>query len=278
MTFTIALAGKGGTGKTTLTTLLIKTMLNTGKHPILAIDADPSTNLHLALGLPEPRTIGAIREEMAEDTTGGDLGVTISRVDYLNREIQMAVEESQHIDLLAMGRPEGPGCYCAVNHMLRGLMDDFCQHYPYVVMDNEAGMEHISRRTTQNVDLLILVTDPTIRGLKAAAGMLELANSLEIEIHKSCLVLNRLASDMPPQLEEEIERSGLNIGTVIPADPEIGQLDAIGSPLTAVSDNSPALQSVQKLAAELIISPTKPRSLSSPAQMTPSSLVPENTS
>ncbi|MBN1264271.1 MAG: AAA family ATPase [Anaerolineales bacterium] len=278
MTYTIALAGKGGTGKTTLTALLVKTMLGLGKQPILAIDADPSTNLHLALGLPEPRTIGDIREEMAEDSTTDNLGVAISRVDFLNREIQLALEESSNIDLIAMGRPEGPGCYCAVNHMLRQLMDDLCLHYPFVVMDNEAGMEHISRRTTRDVDLLILVTDPTIRGLKAAAAMLELANNLNIAVHRSCLVLNRLAAEMPPQLEEAVQTSGLTIGAVIPADPEIGRLDAVGAPLIDVSDNSPAFISVQKFAAKYIGGAIKPRSLSSPTQLKPQNRVPENTS
>jgi len=269
MTFTIALAGKGGTGKTTLTALLIRTMLASGRQPILAIDADPSTNLHLALGLPEPRTIGAIREEMAGENTSGSLGVSISRMDYLNRELQLAVEETQQVDMLAMGRPEGPGCYCAVNHMLRQLMDDFCLHYPYVVMDNEAGMEHISRRTTRDVDLLLLVSDPTVRGLKAAAGMLELAHGLEISIHQSCLVLNRLAGDLTSELKQIMESSGLTIGAVIPADEEINRLDAIGAPMIEVSGDSPALRSVQKLADEWISAPGRPRSLSSPGQLSP---------
>lgn len=140
MTKTIALAGKGGTGKTTIAALLIRSLLKRSSGPVLAIDADPATNLHLALGLPMPATAGEIREEMMDSAQAGELGVAISRHEYLTREIRMALEEGDQVDLLAMGRPEGQGCYCAVNHLLRQIVDDLGRSYEYVVIDNEAGM------------------------------------------------------------------------------------------------------------------------------------------
>ena len=147
MTKTIALAGKGGTGKTTVAALLIQSLLQRVPGPLLAIDADPATNLHLALGLAMPTTVGDVRETMAEEAQSQQLGVTMTRHDYLTHELQLALEEGDKVDLIAMGRPEGQGCYCAANHLLRTILDDMGRHYPYVIIDNEAGMEHISRRT-----------------------------------------------------------------------------------------------------------------------------------
>lgn len=252
MSFTIALAGKGGTGKTTVAALLIKALLKHKKSPIFAIDADPATNLHMALGLPMPRTIGTIREGMAAATLAGKIGVAIPRQDYLTHEVRMALEEGDQIDLIAMGRPEGPGCYCAANHMLRGILDDLSQHYPYIVIDNEAGMEHISRRTTRDVDLLLLVSDPTIRGIHTAVGMSKLADSLEIEVRRKLLLINRLSGELTQPLQAAINASGMEIGARIPADEQVNLLDGLGEPLTDLDEHSPAWISVQILAAEIL--------------------------
>jgi CO dehydrogenase maturation factor len=255
MTMTIALAGKGGTGKTTVAALIIKSLMQRTSGPILAIDADPASNLHMTLGMDKPTTIGEIREDMSHATHEGKLGVTISRHDYLSREIFMALEEGERIDLLTMGRPEGPGCYCAINHLLRDIMDDFNRKYPFVVMDNEAGMEHISRRTTNEVDLLLLVSDPTVRGLKTAGEMVELADQVEVNVKKTMLVINRIEGELTDILRDSVKSLNLEIAAMIPADRNINTFDATGEPLVHLGDDSPAWQAIDELVSEHILVP-----------------------
>jgi CO dehydrogenase maturation factor len=252
MTKTIALAGKGGTGKTTIAALLIRSLLKRTSNPVLAIDADPATNLHLALGLAMPVTAGEIREEMMETAQAGQLGVTISRHEYLSREIRMALEEGDQVDLLAMGRPEGQGCYCAVNHLLRQIVDEMGRSYEFVVIDNEAGMEHISRRTTKDVDLLLLVTDPTVRGVKTAAGIASMAREVEVNVKRTMLIINRVQGEMPPPLQAAVDELGLEIAGLVPADSRVNELDALGQPLLRLNGDSPALQAVEDMTARLM--------------------------
>lgn len=252
MTTTIALAGKGGTGKTTVAALLIRALLRRTSSPILAIDADPSTNLHLALGLPAPATVGDIREEMFETAQAGQLGVAISRHDYLAREVRLALEEGERVDLLAMGRPEGQGCYCAVNHLLRQVMDDLGRSYDYVVVDNEAGMEHISRRTTRDVDALLVVTDPTLRGVRAAETIARLAGDLEVNVQHTLLVVNRLAGEPPASLLHAIDNLGLEVAALIPADERINELDSLGQPLVNLDGDAPAWRAVDTMTDRLL--------------------------
>ena len=252
MTKTIAFAGKGGTGKTTIAALLTNNLIQRIRGPLLAIDADPATNLHLALGLPMPATVGDIREDMADSGADSQLGVGISRLDYLRREIQMVLEEGEKIDLLAMGRPEGQGCYCAANHLLRSIIDDLAGNYQLLVIDNEAGMEHISRRTTRDVDVLFIITDPTLRGMKAAESILEMSRDLEINIHHRLLILNRVVGDLPAPLQEAIDKLDVEVGAVIPADTKINELDALGKPLINLNGESPALRAIDKLTDKLL--------------------------
>jgi CO dehydrogenase maturation factor len=252
MTKTIALAGKGGTGKTTLSALLVRSMLRGGHKPILAIDADPATNLHLALGMPAPTTVGDVREDMLQAAQAHQLGVAISRHDYLKQEVQMALEEGDQVDLLAMGRPEGQGCYCAVNHLLRQVVDSLGRAYPFVVIDNEAGMEHISRRTTEDVDLLLIVSDPTVRGLKTAAGIAELAREIEVRIRDMMLVVNRVQGDLPQALQQAIDETGLPLAGLIPSDPQVNELDALGQPLTLLEGDSDAGRAIDSMAQRLL--------------------------
>jgi CO dehydrogenase maturation factor len=251
MTKTIAFAGKGGTGKTTIAALLTNNIVQRIKGPLLAIDADPSTNLHLALGLPMPATVGDIREDMADSGADSQLGVGISRLDYLRREIQMVLEEGEKIDLLAMGRPEGQGCYCAANHLLRSIIDDLAGNYEMLVVDNEAGMEHISRRTTRDVDILLIITDPTLRGIKAAESILEMSRDLEVNIRHRMLILNRVVGELPEPLQEAIGKLDVEVGAVIPADPQINELDALGKPLINLNGESPAQREIRNLTNKL---------------------------
>lgn len=252
MTKIIAMSGKGGTGKTTVAAMAIRSLLKRTNRPILAIDADPAANLHLALGLEMPYTVGDIREEMTQVASAGQLGVSISRHDYLTHEVRMSVEEGEQVDLVAMGRPEGQGCYCAVNHLLREIIDDLARSYAYVVIDNEAGMEHLSRRTTKDVDLLLVVTDPTIRGLHAASGIAELAADIEIDIRDVRLVVNRVTGELPEPLQASIEEIGLPVAAYIPEDQHINQLDALGEPLIRLKEQSPAGEALEEMIDRLV--------------------------
>ena len=249
---TIALAGKGGTGKTTIAALLIQGLMRRISGPLLAIDADPAANLHLALGLPMPMTVGEIREDMSETAQKGELGVAISRHDYLIHEVQMALEEGEQVDLLAMGRPEGQGCYCAANHLLRTIIDTLGDTYKYIVVDNEAGMEHISRRTTRDVDMLLIVSDPTIRGIRTAENISDLAEEIEVNVHQKMLVLNRVTGELPKPLQEAIDAMDLQLGSVIPADPKVNELDALGKPLIQLTSDSPSFREIETLIEKVL--------------------------
>jgi len=197
MTTTIALAGKGGTGKTTVAGLVIQYLVQNTDGAILAIDADPASNLNMVLGLEVERTVGGIREDMltqvqSSGALAGAMPGGMSKVDYLDYEVQMSLVEGDRVDLLAMGRPEGPGCYCAANQMLRVIVDRIEKQYDHVVIDNEAGMEHLSRRTTRDVDLLLLISDPTQRGLITAERMRDMVPELKIGVGLVYLVVNRV--------------------------------------------------------------------------------------
>jgi len=252
MTATIALAGKGGTGKTTVAALLVRHLVRRRLGTVLVIDADPSSNLNLVLGLPLTTTVGQIREAMLAGVQNGSIGTGITRHDFLQTEIRLAVEEGDHVDLLAMGRPEGQGCYCPVNHMLREIIDGFSQHYDFVVIDNEAGMEHLSRRTTRDVDILLVVTDPTVRGMKAAEGIVQLANDLQINVGRVVLVVNRVEGDLPLPLRQALDGLNMELADVIPADPCVAEYDAVGRPLVELGADSPAAQAIEALAEKLL--------------------------
>lgn len=254
MTTTIALAGKGGTGKTTVAALLIKILTEQNAGTVLAIDADPSTNLNLVLGMPLDSTVGSIREGMlAQIDARGNVAASpgMTKHEYLDYQIALALEEGQSVDLLAMGRPEGPGCYCPVNHILRQIIDQMGRSYDYVVMDNEAGMEHLSRRTTQDVDKLLVVTDPTVRGVVAASRIIELCDELSIAVRETYLIINRLSGEMPPPLSQAVDDLGIELAGVIPYDPDLVAYDAVGRPLFELSRDSAAYQAVLRTAQKI---------------------------
>jgi CO dehydrogenase maturation factor len=247
MTITIAVAGKGGTGKTTLSGLLVRYIMRRNQSKILAIDADPSSNLHLVLGLPLTQTVGDLREDARETTQPG-----MSRQEWLGYAVRMAVEEGDDFDLLVMGRPEGQGCYCAANHMLRNIIDGINAGYDFVVMDNEAGMEHLSRRTTRDVDHLLLVSDASLRGMAAAEAMGALSKDLEINVRNTHLVINRVIGDLPEMLRERADHMGPSLLATLPYDPLLVEFDAQGRPLVELPDDAPMSRAVADMARRLV--------------------------
>jgi CO dehydrogenase maturation factor len=250
VTYTIAIAGKGGTGKTTISALVIDYLTRTKKGSVLAIDADPSTNLNLALGVPLEDTVGDVREETATAVGGSAALSGMSKWDYLDYRINEALVEEMAFDLLAMGRPEGPGCYCAANNILRTSVDRLSDAYDYVVIDNEAGLEHLSRRTTQDVDLLLLVSDPTLRGIIAAGRAAELVDELKTSVGAIYLIVNRVNGDtLPEPLLRTIEEHNLNLVGLIPADPAVNELDALGEPLVKLPEDAPIRRSLGAILA-----------------------------
>lgn len=253
MTKTIAIAGKGGTGKTTVAALLIKFLSQKGL--VLAVDADPSTNLSQALGLPldDDRTVGRIREKMAEDVSKERLSPTVAKPEYLFNKIVESLIESKGFDLLSIGRPEGPGCYCASNEFLRASLDKLVKDhkYAYIVMDCEAGMEHISRQTTRDVDVLLIMSDPTMKGVTTAARMKQLIVELRSNVGKVGLVVNRVRGELSLGLRKVIDDSGLQVIALIPEDPDIAGLEMQGRPVTELPERSPLQAKVKQIAEGL---------------------------
>jgi CO dehydrogenase maturation factor len=249
MTKTIAIAGKGGTGKTTFAALLIKLLSQKGL--VLAVDADPSTNLNQALGLSleDDKTVGRIREKMTEDVSKGRFNPTIAKQEYLFSKIMESLVESKGFDLLAMGRPEGPGCYCASNEFLRASLDKLVKDYKYnyIVMDCEAGMEHISRQTTRDVDALLIMSDPTIRGITVATRMKDLIGELRSNVGKVGLIVNRVKGELSPEIKKIIDESGLQVFALIPEDPAMADLEMKGRPVTELPPESPLQLKVKEM-------------------------------
>jgi len=257
MTKTIAVAGKGGTGKTIVSALLIKYIVQNRLGTVLAIDADPSTNLNLALGVPVYETVGDIREKALQEVQSGSSLGGFSKPDYLDLRIQQSLVEERDFDLLAMGRPEGPGCYCAANNFLRLSIDRLSRSYDYVVIDNEAGLEHLSRRTTRDVDLLLTVSDPTIRAIIAAGRAAKLIGELDTRVGDIRLIVNRVPGDgsgelkLAPELEQAIVENGLKLIGLIPEDPTVGEYDAKGLPLIELPPQTPARQAIEEIIKSL---------------------------
>jgi CO dehydrogenase maturation factor len=249
MTKTIALAGKGGTGKTSIAALIIKLLSQKGL--VLAVDADPSTNLNQALGLSleNDKTVGRIREKMTEDVSKGHFNPTIAKQEYLFNKIMESLVESKGFDLLAMGRPEGPGCYCASNEFLRVSLDKLVKDYKYqyIVMDCEAGMEHISRQTTRDVDVLLIMSDPTMRGITTAARMRDLIGELRSKIGNVGLIVNRVKGELSPEIKKAIDESNLQIIALIPEDHNLEALELKGRPIIELPEESPLQLKVKEM-------------------------------
>jgi len=243
MTLTIAVAGKGGVGKTAFAALAVRHFHESSRQVVLAVDADPNASLGEALGHLPKKTIGQIREELGAQAPG--VPPSMSKVEATEYGIRMAIEEAEGFDLLTMGRPEGPGCYCFVNSVLRTLVDGLSARYPYVVIDNEAGLEHLSRRTTNAVDVLYIIADGTLPSLQAAVRVARLAKEMQLKIRRTSLVLNQ-AKDRAPQRLPEGVPGGLFEGVwAVRHDPQLEALGAKGAPLLQLPTGSPAFADVR---------------------------------
>jgi CO dehydrogenase maturation factor len=236
MATTIAISGKGGSGKTTLAAMIIRLLVSQSQGPILAVDADPNACLAPMMGVEPATSIADIREKVVENvpTNSG-----MDRVRSFEYGIQQAITEANGFDLLTIGRPEGPGCYCAANNMLRTFLDKLSPQYQYVIIDNEAGMEHLSRRTTNNVDLLCIVAEPTAIGALTTRRIFELAKQLPISVKEIGIIWNRAESN---KKMDEIDIFGY-----IPNDESIFKASMQGQTIFDLEENSAALSAVRKI-------------------------------
>ncbi|HBG18964.1 MAG: protein AcsF [Desulfobacterales bacterium GWB2_56_26] len=248
MSKVIAFAGKGGVGKTTVASLVVRYLGATGKTPILAVDADPNSNLGETMGLQVTSTIGEIRETYMKDPQGIPSGM--DKINYLETLVEQALIENRAFDLLVMGRQEGQGCYCMVNNILNKFTDKLTKHYKYLVVDNEAGMEHLSRRTSGRVDLLFLVTDYSLRGLRAVRRINDMLGGLKLDVKNLAIVVTRGPENLSQEFLAEVQEIGLPIAGVIPYDPALLEFDMERRSLLDLPAESPSVLAVDKLMKE----------------------------
>lgn len=248
MAKSIALAGKGGTGKTTVAGMLIKYLVKTGRSPVLAVDADSNANLNEVLGLEVEDTLGNAREEMKKGIVPDGMTKDV----FMSMKLQQAVVEEDGFDLIVMGQPEGPGCYCAANTLLTNFLDKLIGNYPYVVMDNEAGMEHVSRLTTSNVDILLIVADTSRRGLQAAIRINDLAKKLNIGVGKSYLIINQAREEPSDTVLKIIKDKGPELIGTIPEDTTVYEYDLNGRPTVEIPEDNPAIRAAFEIFAKII--------------------------
>jgi CO dehydrogenase maturation factor len=245
LSINIAVAGKGGTGKTSVTSLIIRYLIKNDLGAILAVDADPNSNLAESLGLEVRQTVGRILNNFQGDKLNIPAGMT--KEAYLEYQLNIAITESKGLDLVTMGRGEGPECYCYPNVVIRKLIDGWSKNYAYVVMDNEAGMEHLSRRTTQNIDELLLVSDHSVKGLRAVARIRELVAELKLIIKRESIIINQVPDGINPLITQEMDRLGIIPAVIIPVDEEMQRYDLEQKPLFDLPDNSKAVTAVNHL-------------------------------
>lgn len=253
MSYTIAVAGKGGTGKTTLCGFIVDYLIKTGKRPILAVDADANSNLNEVLGVDVYTTIGEIREEVEQaEMKDVPIPAGMSKADYINFKFSDALVEEEHFDMLVMGRTQGDGCYCYVNGMLKNQLNSVSGNYQYVVVDNEAGMEHISRGLLPKVDTMFLVSDASRRGIQAVGRIAKLVKDLNIQAKNVYLIVNRApGGELTDGVKEEIASYGLELLGVVPQDDMVYEYDASGKPTSSLPEDSLSKKAVYKMLSEM---------------------------
>ena len=238
MAYSVAMAGKGGTGKTTLAGLLVKYLVKFEKTPVLAVDADSNANLNEVLGVRVTETLGEAREDMKK----GQVPSGMTKDIFMEMKLEQAVVEADGYDLVVMGQPEGAGCYCAANTLLTNFLDRMQGNYPYIVMDNEAGMEHISRLTTKNVDVLLVVSDTSRRGIQAAIRINKLAGELNIGIRKSYAIINQIKEEPSDAMLSILNEGELELAGTVPTDPLVYDFDFSGRPTVEMPEESASVR------------------------------------
>lgn len=244
----IAFAGKGGVGKTTVAALIIRHLTHDNKAPILAVDADPNSNLGETMGLDVPTTVGDIRENFMRDPQGIPSGM--DKAIYLETLVEQALIEKPEFDLLVMGRQEGQGCYCMVNNILNNFTERLMVNYKYMVVDNEAGMEHLSRRTSGRVDMLYLITDYSLRGLRALKRIHEMLPGLKLKVGNLGIVVTRGPEKLSDAFMAEVNEIGVPIVGIIPDDPALLEFDMEKQSLLDLPDSSLSVIAADRLMAE----------------------------
>ena len=250
MSFNIAVAGKGGSGKTSITSLIIRYLKKNGSGPILAVDADPNANLGESLGLEVEQTVGLILNEFQKDKIKIPPGMT--KQAYLDYKLNKIIVESERLDLVTMGRGAGPECYCYPNLILKKFVDALAENYAYTVMDNEAGLEHLSRRTTQNVDQLLIISDHSVKGVRTVARIMELVSELKLMVNRQSVIINFAPVKLDTLVTEELDRLGIDPIATIPLDEEVYEYDLKLKPLLDLPDTSKAVRAVSDLMAKIL--------------------------
>ena len=240
MPHTIAVAGKGGVGKTTTCGMLIDYLCKKDNGPVLVVDADANANLNEVLGVEMETSLGAIREEIANAELKGTIPKSMSKADYADFKFNSALIEEDDFDMLVMGRTQGKGCYCFVNGLLQSLMSKYAKNYSYIVMDNEVGLEHVARGTLPHVDTMLLISDCSRRGIQAVARIAEMVEEMDLKPGKMGLIVNRAPGGVLSEgIKEEIAKQGLNLLGVLPHDDEVYRCDCDGEPSAKLPDNDP---------------------------------------
>jgi CO dehydrogenase maturation factor len=248
--FTIAVAGKGGSGKTSISSLIIRYLKMKSLTPLLAVDADPNANLGESLGLPVKETVGSMLNAFQKSKINIPAGIT--KEAYIEFRLNSLLVESPGLDLLVMGRGEGQDCYCYPNLILRKFIDRLSGNYKYVVMDNEAGMEHLSRGTTQDIDELLIVSNHSIKGIRTIARIKDLVNELKLRIKHQSVVINMTPEQVDPEIMNELDSLGLKAAVFIPQDALISAFDLQRKPLPELPDNCQAVLAIDKLMSDIL--------------------------
>jgi CO dehydrogenase maturation factor len=247
---TIAVAGKGGSGKTTLSALIIRQLMKTGNGPILAVDADPNANLGESLGIEVRDTVGLMLDKFQKDKNEIPAGLT--KETYLELKMNSLIIEQKGYDLISMGRGEGQDCYCYPNSILRKVIDRLSENYAFVVMDNEAGMEHLSRGTTRDIDELLIVSNHSVKGVRTIGRIKELISELRLRIKHQSVVISMAPNEIDPMIENELGKMGVKADFVIPQDRSIYESDLALRPLLDLPDSSPSVLAVREMLSKLI--------------------------
>jgi len=247
MSYLIAISGKGGVGKTTIAGIIVNRLIKNGKKPVLAIDADPNNCFNDVLGVEIEKTVGGVREE-AREIAGKGMSAGISKQELLEMKIAESLVEEDDFDLIAMGRPEGEGCYCYANSVLKSTIKKISKNYPFVVLDNEAGLENLSRRIVQEVDVLVMVADPSKQGIETVKRLYSLANEMKIKFQKLVILINRLRDDKLPVSVNglmDITEKKLIIG--LQDNKELAEFAEEGKSVLELADDNPVIKKIDEL-------------------------------